>query len=75
MKITDKVASMKESRLKQNSQEWFDWEIADEIKNLDKLFRKFKKSKLQLTKIFIMRQGINYRKLLLTKKEHFLKTN
>ena len=75
MNIIDKVAPLKEIQVKQNSQEWFDWEIADEIKNLDKLFRKFKKSKLQLTKIFIMRQGINYRKLLLTKKEHFLKTN
>ena len=41
MKITDKVASMKESRLKQNSQEWFDWEIADEIKNRDRLFKTF----------------------------------
>ena len=57
---------MKERRVKQNSQEWFDGETADEIKNRDKLFKKFKKSKLQTdkdiyndiyTKIFI-----NYRK-------------
>ena len=31
-------------------QEWFDGEIADEIKNQDKLFKKFKKSKLHLDK-------------------------
>ena len=41
---------LKERRVKQNSQEWFDGEIADEIKNQDKLFKKFKKSKLQIDK-------------------------
>ena len=48
MNVIDKVAPLKERRVKQNSQEWFDGEIADEIKNCDKLFRKFKKSKLQI---------------------------
>ena len=66
MNVIDKVAPLKERRVKQNSQEWFDGETADEIKNRDKLFKKFKKSKLQTdkdiyndiyTKIFI-----NYRK-------------
>ena len=41
MKITDKVASIKERWIKQNSQEWFNWEIADEIKNCDRLFKTF----------------------------------
>ena len=62
---------MKEIRIKQNFQEWFDREIADEIKNRNRLFKKIKKSKLQLTKIFIMREDINYRKLLVTKKSIF----
>ena len=39
----DKVAPIKERRVKQNSQEWSDGEIAKEIKNRDKLFKKFKK--------------------------------
>ena len=38
MNVIDKVAPLKERRVKQNSQEWFDGEIADEIKNRDKLF-------------------------------------
>ena len=62
MNIIDKVAHLKERRVKQNPQEWFDGEIANEIKNRDKLFRKFKNQNCKLTKIFIMRQDINYRK-------------
>ena len=43
MSVTGKVAPIKERRVEQNSQEWFDGEIADKIKNRDKLFEKFKK--------------------------------
>ena len=50
MSVTDNVAPIKERRVKQNSQEWFDGEIADEIKNQDKLFKKFKKSKFHIDK-------------------------
>ena len=46
MNVIDKVAPLKERWVKQNSQEWFDGEIADEIKNHDKLFKKFKKIKI-----------------------------
>ena len=38
MNVIDKVAPLKERQVKQNSQEWFGGEIADEIKNRDKLF-------------------------------------
>ena len=37
-------------KAKQNSQGWFDGEIANEIKIHDKLFKKFKKLKLQTNK-------------------------
>ena len=67
MNVIDKVAPLKERWVKQNSQEWF-----DEITNCDKLLMKLKiainylkNSKNQnykLTKVFIMRQDINYRK-------------
>ena len=50
MSFIDKVAPMKERRVKQNSQEWFDGEIANEIKNRDRLFKKSKKSKLHIDK-------------------------
>ena len=41
MRVIDKVAPIKERRVKQNSQELFNGEIANEIKNRDKLFKKF----------------------------------
>ena len=50
MNVIDKIAPLKERQVKQNSQEWFDGKLADEIKNRDKLFKKFKKSKLQVDK-------------------------
>ena len=50
---------MKERQMKQDSQEWFDGEIADEIKNHDKLFKRLQKDQnYTLTKIFIMRKDI-----------------
>ena len=36
----DKVAPMKERRIKHNSQEWFDDEISEAIKNRDELLKK-----------------------------------
>ena len=48
MNVTDKVARMKESRVKQNSQEWFDGEIADGIKNRNIIFKTFNK-KIKIT--------------------------
>ena len=54
MSVTDMVAPIKERQVKQNSQEWFDGENADEIKNCDKLFKKLhiaKKKKKKKIKI------------------------
>ena len=41
MVAIDKVAPIKERRIKHNSQEWFDGEISEAIKNRDKLLKKF----------------------------------
>ena len=60
---------------KQNSQEWFDGEIADEIKNHDRLFKKFKKSKLHIDKDIYNAARYRLQKMIINKKEHFLKTN
>ena len=63
MNVIDKVAPMKESWVKQNSQEWFDGEIADGIKNRNILFKRFKKNQnYTLKKIFIMQQDTSNRK-------------
>ena len=44
---TDNVAPIKEIRIKNNTQEWFDNETAEAIKTREKHFKKFKKSNLQ----------------------------
>ena len=56
MVAIDKVAPIKERRIKHNSQEWFDGEISEAIKNCDKLLKKFKRSRLQIDKELYMAQ-------------------
>ena len=72
MNVIDKVAPLKERRVKQNSQEWFDGEIADEIKNRDKLFKRFKKSKLQIDKDIYDAARYKLEKMIINKKRAFL---
>ena len=69
--VIDKFAPLKERRVKQNSQEWFDGEIADEIKNRDKLFKKFKKSKLHIDKDIYNAARYKVRKMIFDKKRSF----
>ena len=45
MVATDKVAPIKERRIKHNSQEGFDGEISQAIENRDKLLKKIKRSR------------------------------
>ena len=44
----DSVAPIKEIRIKNNTQEWFDNEIAEAIKVREKYFKKFETSNLQI---------------------------
>ena len=50
MGVIDLVAPIKSRRIKQNSQEWFDGQVAERISVRDRLFKKFKKSKLHINK-------------------------
>ena len=50
MGIIDLVALIKSRRIKQNSQEWFDGEIAEKISVRHKLFKKFKNSNIHIRK-------------------------
>jgi len=43
----ESVAPLREVRIKNNSEDWFDGELHDKIKERDQLFQKFQKSKLQ----------------------------
>ena len=60
-------------RVKQNSQEWFDTEIADEIKNRDNLFKKFKQSKLHIDKDIYNAARYKVRKMIFDKRDRFSK--
>ena len=46
MEVIDKVAPVKSKRIKRNSQEWFDSEISEKLIIRDKLFKKYKKTRL-----------------------------
>ena len=47
MSVINQIAPLKEIRVKNRTEEWFDGEIAESIKiNQDKLFKIYKKSKL-----------------------------
>ena len=43
MEVIDKVAPVKNKRIKRNSQEWFDSEISEKLIIWDKLLKKYKK--------------------------------
>ena len=46
--VIDEIAPCKTKRVKGNSKEWFDSVVSEGINNRDKLFKKFKKSRLPL---------------------------
>ena len=48
MKVANEIAPNKEIRVKNNTQQWLDKEIAELIHAREKLFLKFQKSKLQI---------------------------
>ena len=50
MGVIDLAVPITPRRIKQNSQEWFNGKVADKISVCDKLFKKFKKSKLHIDK-------------------------
>ena len=50
MAVIDNLAPSKNKRIKGTSQDWFDVEIIKKINERDKLFKKFKKSRLHVDK-------------------------
>ena len=49
--VINNLAPYKTIRVKNQSNEWFDGELAEQIFNRDKLFKKFKKSKLYIDEL------------------------
>ena len=50
MTVIDKIAPFKTKRMKGNTQKWFDDEVLEKLNSRDKLFQKFKKSRLHIDK-------------------------
>ena len=71
MVAIDKVVPIKERRIKHNSQEWFDGEISEAIKNRDKLLKKFKKSRLHIDKKLYNAARCKVHKLIFNKKKDY----
>ena len=76
MSVIDiKLAPFKTKRVKVNSQEWFDGEVLESIAIRDKLFKKFKRSQLNVDKKIYNRARNKSHRLILQKKESTSKTN
>ena len=71
----DSVAPLKELRVKNNRQEWFDNEIAEAIKLREKYFKKFKRSKLHIDQDFYIEAKYNVQKLIKKRRLNFTKLN
>ena len=74
-KITQVInnrALYKTIRVNNQSNEWFDGELAEQISNRDKLFKKFKKSKLHINELICKEAKNTFQRLIKEKTEKFL---
>ena len=72
MRVIDKFAPFKTKRVKGNSQNWFDGEVLESIALRDKLFKKFKHSKLNVDKeIYNKTRNKSHRLILRKKRVYF----
>ena len=67
MTIIDKIAPYKRKRVK-NTQKWFDGEVLEKLNLRNKLFKKFKKSRLHIDKEFYKKSKYDALKLIASKK-------
>ena len=71
-KVIDCIAPLKKSKIKNKSQDWFDREIAEKIAIRDKLFKKFKKSRLHVDNEIYLESKKEVKNLIKSKKLEFL---
>jgi len=69
--VLDSIAPIRESRVRNSTQEWFDGEVNDNITIRDKLFKKFKKNKLQINYDIYREARIKARKAISNEKISF----
>ena len=71
MVAINKVAPIKERKIKHNSQEYFNGEISEAIKNRDKLLKKFKRSRLHINKKLHNAARYKVHKMIFNKKKNY----
>ena len=74
MSLIDNLALNKSKRIKGTSQNWFDAEIMEEISDMDKLFKKFKKSCLHVDKDKYKELRNEVQKLICKKKKAYFES-
>ena len=71
--VIESVAPLREIRVKNNTPEWFDGEILDEIRNRDKLHKKYKNTKLEENGLLYRSSRNRVQSLINTKKETYIR--
>ena len=69
--VLNNLAPYKTIRVKNQSNEWFDGELAGQISNRNKLFKKFKKSKLHINELIYKEAKNTVQHLIKEKKKKF----
>ena len=69
MEVIDKVEPVKNKRIKRNSQQWFNSEIAEKLIIWDKRFKKYKKTRLHVDKEIYKRARYSVQNLIAKKKK------
>ena len=69
--VVDSIAPYKTKRVRANIQKWFDGEVLENINTRDKLFKKFKKSRLHIDKELYKKAKYNTLKLIAAQKRAF----
>ena len=75
LSVVDKIAPFKVLRVKNNTQEWFDSEVAETIDLRDKCLKHFKSTKLHVDKELYKEAKFQAQKLRKEKKSNFIKKN
>ena len=75
IQVANNLAPYKTIRVKNQSSEWFDCELAEQISNRDKLFKKFKKSKLHIDELIYKEAKNTVQRLIKEKRKHFSRKN
>ena len=75
MKVVNEISPNKEIKIKNNMQEWFYSEIAELIHAREKLFLKFKKSRLHIDEENYKKVKYQVQNLIRKKKREFYETN